>query len=52
MINLKNFVCTVPFQALEIHENKNFMCCASWLTKELPNKVPLKDLWKIGRAHV
>jgi hypothetical protein len=50
MINLKNFVCTVPFQALEIHENKNFMCCASWLTKELPNKVPLKDLWNSKEA--
>lgn len=48
--DLKNFVCTVPFQALEIHENKNFMCCASWLTKELPNKVPLVDLWNSQEA--
>ena len=34
MIDLKQYVCTVPFEALEIHENKNFMCCASWLKKE------------------
>lgn len=49
-IDLKKYVCTVPFQALEIHENKNFMCCASWLTKELPNRIPLKDLWNSKEA--
>ena len=50
MVDLKNYICTVPFQALEIHENKNFMCCASWLTKELPNGVPLKELWNSKEA--
>lgn len=50
MIDLKKYVCTVPFQAIEIQKNKNFMCCASWLTKELPNKVPLKDLWNSEEA--
>lgn len=49
-VNLKDFVCTVPFQALEIHENRNFMCCASWLTKELPRNVPLKELWNSKEA--
>lgn len=50
MIDLKQYVCTVPFEALEIHENKNFMCCASWLSKELPNGVPIKDLWNSEEA--
>jgi hypothetical protein len=50
MINLKKYVCTVPFEALEIMENRNFMCCASWLLKELPNNVPLKDLWNSDEA--
>jgi hypothetical protein len=50
MIDLKQYVCTVPFEALEIHENKNFMCCASWLKKELPNGVPIKELWNSDEA--
>ena len=50
MVDLKDYVCTVPFQALEIHENRNFMCCASWLTKELPRNVPLKELWNSKEA--
>lgn len=50
MIDLKDYVCTVPFHALEIHENKNFMCCASWLKKELPNGIPIKELWNSDEA--
>jgi hypothetical protein len=50
VVDLKKYVCTVPFHALEIHENKNFMCCASWLLKELPNGVPIKDLWNSDEA--
>ena len=37
MVNLKDYICSVPFNALEIMENRNYMCCASWLLKELPN---------------
>jgi len=50
MVDLKKYICTVPFEALEITENKNFMCCASWLKKELPNNVPIKDLWNSDEA--
>lgn len=50
MVDLKKYICTVPFQALEIHADKNFMCCASWLTKELPNGVPIKELWNSDEA--
>lgn len=49
-INLKEYVCTVPFEAIEIMESNNFMCCASWLKKELPNGVPIKDLWNSEEA--
>lgn len=49
-INLSDYICTVPFHALEIHENKNFMCCASWLLKELPSKVPMSELWNSNEA--
>lgn len=50
MIDLKNYICTVPFHALEINENKNFMCCASWLLKELPSKLPMPELWNSEEA--
>jgi len=50
MIDLKQYVCTVPFEALEITHNNNYMCCASWLSKELPNGVPLGDLWNSDEA--
>ncbi len=45
MVDLKNYICTVPFEALEIQGNKNLMCCASWLLRELPSNIPMKDLW-------
>lgn len=38
-IDLKNYVCSVPFNSLEIHNNVCFVCCPSWL----PNKIELKD---------
>lgn len=50
MVDLKQYVCTVPFEALEIMEDRNYMCCASWLTKELPNGVPIKELWNSDEA--
>ena len=50
MVDLKNYICSVPFEALEIMENRNYMCCASWLLKELPNGVPIKDLWNSDEA--
>jgi hypothetical protein len=50
MVDLKNYICSVPFEALEIMENRNYMCCASWLLKELPNGVPVKDLWNSDEA--
>ncbi len=50
MVDLKKYICSVPFEALEIMDKKNYMCCASWLLKELPNDVPLKDLWNSDEA--
>lgn len=50
MIDLKEYICTVPFEAIEIHEHQNFMCCASWLKKQLPNNVPIKELWNSDEA--
>jgi MoaA/NifB/PqqE/SkfB family radical SAM enzyme len=35
---------------MELNSNDNFMCCASWLLKKLPNNIPLKDLWNSDEA--
>jgi len=50
MVDLKDYICSVPFNALEIHDNSAFMCCASWLTKSLPKNSAIKDLWKSNEA--
>ena len=47
---LKNYTCLVPFMRLEIHHKQNFMCCPSWIKKELPNNVPLDELWNSEEA--
>lgn len=44
-INLKNYVCRVPFEILEIHDESYFLCCAGWLTKHLPKNKPMGDVW-------
>lgn len=50
MIDLKKYICTVPFKSMEIMENQNNMCCASWLLKSLPNDIPIRDLWNSDEA--
>lgn len=45
-INLKNYICTVPFDSLEVHDNVCFVCCPSWLPNKIEiDKVPLKDVY-------
>lgn len=50
MVDLNQYICSVPFRALEIMESHNHMCCASWLLKELPSNVPIKNLWNSKEA--
>jgi len=45
MVDLKNYICLVPFQHLQIHEKENWVCCPHWLTKEIPNKETLNQTW-------
>jgi wyosine [tRNA(Phe)-imidazoG37] synthetase (radical SAM superfamily) len=49
-MDLKQYVCGVPFANMELHERDNFMCCPSWLLKRLPSEVPVKDLWNSEEA--
>ena len=49
-VDLNDYVCGVPFAALEIHEKASFLCCASWLKKYLPQHVSPKDAWESSEA--
>ena len=45
-VDLKNYVCSVPFNSLEIHNNVCFVCCPSWLPNKIElNEIPLKDVY-------
>ncbi len=49
--NLNNYVCTYPFNYLDIQENTSWPCCPSWVTKHIGdynnNQDPdLSGLWK------
>lgn len=50
-IDLKDYVCVVPFLALEIHQRDRFLCCASWLKKYLPQNTSPKDAWESDEAN-
>ena len=45
--DLKNYICEVPFTSLEIHDHQRFLCCASWLTKFLPEDTkPIEESYQ------
>lgn len=47
-VDLKKYICTVPFNNVELHDKDNFMCCPSWLLKRLPGRDKVgygMDLW-------
>jgi MoaA/NifB/PqqE/SkfB family radical SAM enzyme len=46
-IDLKKYICVVPFNSLEIHNNTYFLCCPSWLSKRIEESdYSLEDVWK------
>ena len=49
-VDLKNYVCAVPFVSFEIQHKNKLLCCASWLTKYLPENTSLKDSWESKEA--
>jgi sulfatase maturation enzyme AslB (radical SAM superfamily) len=50
-IDLNNYICAVPFTSIEVHDNKRFLCCASWLTKFLPDDTKPYDAWNSDEAN-
>jgi MoaA/NifB/PqqE/SkfB family radical SAM enzyme len=44
--DLKNYICSVPFNSMEIHNNTHFLCCPSWLpVKVIADDRNLKEIW-------
>ena len=41
----KDYICSVPFSAIEIHDYKSFLCCPSWLTKHPPRGISGIETW-------
>lgn len=50
-INLKDYICIVPFVSLEIFEKERTLCCASWLKKQLPRTGSVKEAWTSNEAN-
>lgn len=50
-VDLKNYVCGVPFSSIELQDHRRFLCCASWLKKYLPEDVSTKDAWESVEAN-
>jgi hypothetical protein len=48
MVDLNEYICAAPFQNIEIHENSKFVCCPTWLPKEIEewNDDSAKDIRK------
>jgi organic radical activating enzyme len=51
MANKKDYICAVPFTSLEVHDHNRFLCCASWLTKFLPDDTKPYDAWNSKEAN-
>lgn len=47
----QDYICAVPFNSLEIHDHKRFLCCASWLTKYLPDDSSPSEAWNSKEAN-
>jgi len=51
MIDKSKYICAVPFTSLEIHDHQRFLCCASWLTKFLPEDTKPNEAWNSKEAN-
>jgi len=45
-VDLKKYICDIPFTSLEVHNNVCFVCCPSWLPNRIEmNEISLEDMW-------
>lgn len=43
---LKTHICTIPFMHMEVHQNRSYLCCPSWLPHPIFHKErELKEIW-------
>lgn len=47
----KNYICTVPFKNIELHDKLRVLCCATWLPTFLPENRPLEQTWNSEQAN-
>jgi hypothetical protein len=50
MVDLKKYVCTVPFISLQLHQQGPFLCCEGWLKNHIPKETPLEEIWNSKEA--
>ena len=50
-LNLKDYICSVPFSNLEMQTETRYLCCPSWMTKKLPKNVSAKTAWESDEAN-
>lgn len=50
-INLKDYICSVPFSNLELQVGSSYLCCPSWMTHKLPQNLSVKDAWTCDEAN-
>lgn len=46
----KDYICAVPFDTIETHDYRSFLCCPSWLTKHLPKGMTTKEAFNSKEA--
>ena len=49
-MNKVDYICHVPFSDLEVMDSARHLCCASWLTKRLPDNSTPYDSWNSTEA--
>ena len=49
-VDLKNYICGIPFGNLEIRDSKRFLCCDGWLKNYLPDNSTPYDAWNSKEA--
>lgn len=50
-IDLRDYVCAVPFSSLEVGMSGRFLCCNGWLKKNLPENSSPHNAWNSKEAH-
>ena len=52
MVNLKNYICTNPFQYTEIMEDRQTFCCPQWLEEYFEgNNIDYRESWSSNKAN-